>query len=91
MYLWNAPDSSVPVINFTYERKLEIMVNATDTLDFPDYAHEYIVYNLAKRLIPKFGASQGVTALIMAQAEETKRDMLAYGNSMYPIQIGIAR
>ena len=91
MYLWNAPSSSVPVINFTYERKLQIMVNATDTVDFADYAHEYVVYNLAKRLIPKFGCSEKLAALVMAHANETKQNMLDYGASMYPIQFGIPR
>jgi len=91
MYLWNAPSSSVPVINFTYERKIQVMVNATDTLDVADYAHEYIVYNLAKRLIPKFGCSEKLATLIYEHARETKQDMLTYGASMYPITFRMQR
>jgi hypothetical protein len=87
MYLWNAPDSSVPVINFTYERKIQMMVNPDDTLDTADYAHEYIIYNLAKRLILKFGCGKDRAQLILDEAERTKLEMLAYGASMYPIQM----
>ena len=91
MYLWNAPDSSVPVINFTYERKIQIMVSPNDTLDVADYAHEYIIYNLARRLILKFGCGQERAQLILAEAETTKADMLAYGASMYPIRVKMVR
>ena len=91
MYLWNAPDSGVPVINFTYERKVQIMESANDTLDVADYAHEYIVYNLAERLILKFGCSIERAKLVMAGAARTKIDMLAYGASMYPISIKMVR
>jgi len=91
MYLWNTPESGVPVINFTYERKIQIMVSSTDTLDVADYAHEYIVYNLAERLILKFGCSVERAKLVMAGAQRTKDDMLAYGSSMYPIGIKMVR
>ena len=91
MYLWNAPDSGVPVINFTYERKIQIVQSADDTVDYPDYAHEYIIYNLARRLILKFGCSMERAQLIMGEADRTKTDMLAYGASMYPISIKMVR
>ena len=91
MYLWNAPSSGVPVINFTYERKIQIVSAATDTVDYPDYAHEYIIYNLARRLILKFGCSEKRAQFIMAEADRTKGEMLAYGASMYPIQIKMVR
>ena len=91
MYLWNAPDSGVPVINFTYERKIQIVQSADDTVDYPDYAHEYIINNLAKRLILKFGCSMERTQIIRADAKETKDAMLAYGASMYPISIKMVR
>lgn len=91
MYLWNAPSSGVPVINFTYERKIQIVNAADDTVDYPDYAHEYIVYNLAERLILKFGCSVERAQLILAKAKETKGDMLAYDASMYPIKMKMVR
>jgi hypothetical protein len=91
MYLWNAPDSSVPVINFTYERKIQIIVNPDDTLDVADYAHKYIIYNLAEALILDFGCSMERAQLVIAEAQKTKSGMLAYGASMYPITIKMVR
>ena len=91
MYLWNAPDSAVPVINFTYERKIQIVSTANDTVDYPDYAHEYIIYNLARRLILKFGCSVERAQIIMTEADRTKGEMLAYGASMYPISVKMRR
>ena len=91
MYLWNAPSSSVPVINFTYERKIQIMVNANDTLDIPDYATDAVTYGLAKRLIPRFGCSAELTALIMAEAQKYEESMLAYDSALYPITIKMQR
>jgi len=91
MYLWNAPSSAVPVINFTYERKIQIADAADDTIDYPDYAHEYIVYNLARRLILKFGCSMERAQLVIAEADRTKNEMLSYGASMYPISVRMVR
>jgi hypothetical protein len=91
MYLWNSPDSSIPVINFTYERKIQIMVNATDTLDVPDYAHDAVIYNLARKLIPKFGCSPTLASFIIQEAETYKNNMLAFDSTLYPIKIQMKR
>lgn len=91
MYLWSTPNSSIPVINFTYERKVQVMVNAGDTLDLPDYAHEFVIYNLAERLILKFGCGAERAQLIYAGAKKTRDAILAYGTEMYPIQVTLAR
>lgn len=91
MYLWNSPDSSVPVINFTYERKIQIMVNATDTLDVPDYAHQAVIYNLARKLIPKFGCGAELAAFIVGESEALLGNMLAFDTTLYPIKISMKR
>lgn len=88
MYLWSPPQSSVPVINFTYERKLQILVSADDTVDIPDFAQEAFVYGLAKRLLLKYG---GITpqkaAFITAEADKKVNDMLSYDQAVYPINL----
>lgn len=89
MYLWNSPISSVPVINFTYERKLQVMTQAAETIDLPEYAQEAFIYNVAAKLIPKYGASQAVAALIMSEALRLKNDMLSFDTDSYPIKIGL--
>lgn len=91
MYLWNSPISSVPVINFTYERKIQIMVNEDDTLDVPDYAQDAVIYNLAVKLIPKYGASTGLATWIKGEAQTLKNDLLAYDSAVYPIKMKMRR
>lgn len=91
MYLWNSPISSVPVINFTYERKLQILVNSDDTIDIPDYALDYFVYNYAVKLIPIFGTSQGLAEWVKGEAIVLKNDLLAYDSDIYPIVMKMQR
>lgn len=91
MYLWEAPSDATPVINFTYERKIQTMENANDTLDIPDYAQDALIYNLAKRLIPKFGCSDQVAALVIAEAKELENNMLAFDSALYPIRVKMQR
>jgi hypothetical protein len=91
MYLWNPPNSSVPVINFTYERKLQIFTDPNETADIPDYAQMAFIYNLAVKLIPKYGCSQGRAVFLIAEAERLKNDMLAYDSAIYPIKMKMRR
>ena len=90
-YLWLTPNSSNQVINFTYERKIQIMVNSTDTLDVPDWAIEAINYNLAVRLIPKFGCSEKRAALLRAEAKTMMKDVLAFDAAVYPIKLKMSK
>lgn len=87
MYVWNSPVSSVPVINFTYERKLQTLVDADDTVDLPDYAQLAFIYAVAVKLIPKYGSSQGLSTLIREEAQMLKNDMLAFDSAIYPIKV----
>ncbi len=91
MYVWNPPSSSLPVLNFTYERKLQKLTAATQTIDIPDYAQNAFIYTVAERLIPKFGASAERTALIVSKAEQLRNDMLAFDAPVYPIKIRMRR
>ena len=85
MFLWTAPSSSVPVINFTYERQLQQVINASETLDVAEEYHEAIIYNLARRLLPKEGASADLATLIIGEAERSYDEALGYDNAVYPI------
>lgn len=91
MYLWNSPISSVPIINFTYERKLQILVDGDDTIDIPDYALDAFVYNLAVKLIPIFGTSTGLAQWVKGEAIILKNDLLAYDADIYPIKMKMKR
>ena len=86
-YTWLTPDSSNDVINFTYERMIQIQVDTGDTLDVPDWALDCVNWNLAERLIPKFGCSAERAIFIKAKAKELMNDLMAFDTESYPIKI----
>jgi hypothetical protein len=91
MYAWNAPSSSVPVLGFTYERKLQIMVNPTDTFDLPESWYGALIYNLAVRLKPIYGCSPKRSAEIETLAMNTLNNALGFDTDIYPITINMQR
>lgn len=91
MYLWNAPSSSNPVINFTYERKLQVFTDPDETVDIPDYAQEAFIYQMAVRMIPKYGCSPVRAAFIRDEADRLLNDMLAFDSAVYPIRMKMKR
>lgn len=91
MFLWSTPSSSASVINFTYERSIQIMVNLDDTFDFPEEWHEAVISNLSVKLIPKYGASP---ALIMELKESAARSLslaLNFDSAVYPVVMEMDR
>lgn len=87
MYLWNRPSSARSIINFTYERKIQVLLEATQTFDLPEDWYDAVVYNLAKRLIPKVGCSQERKADIVSAAQEYLDNALAFDQAVYPIRL----
>ena len=85
--VWNAPDSSVPYINFTGERKLQIFDDPDETVDLPDWAQLAFIYNLAVELIPKFGCSPQRAAWIKTEAITKLEDMLSFDAELAPIKM----
>jgi hypothetical protein len=91
MYVWNAPSTSVPVLRFTYERKLQIMVNQSDTFDLPESWYGALIYNLAVRLIPVYGCSSKRAMEIKELAMSTLNNALGFDTDVYPITINMQR
>lgn len=89
MFTWNAPFSAIPVLRFSYERRIEIMEDPDDTFDMPEDWFEAITWNLAKRLIPKFGCSAERAILIREQAAESLDVALNYDTAPYPITVNM--
>lgn len=87
MYLWNPPISSRPIINFTYERELQIFTDVEQTFDLPEDWFDAVTYNLAVRLIPKFGCSPARVPLIKADAQSYLDSALAFDQAVYPIRL----
>lgn len=75
LYLWPRPDSSNYRIEFTYERILQDLDEATDDFDFPAEWLEPLMYQLAIRLAPAFGRDQKATAVIGPMAVALLHDL----------------
>ena len=87
MTVWDAPDTSNWVMNFTYERQLEIITADTQNVDFPEYYNSAIVYGLANRLKTKLGASPALSQELSVKADETLQQALAYDNAVYDFEV----
>lgn len=87
MFVWNTPSSSIPIINFTYERSLQIMVNKTDNLDFPQEFQEAVISNLAVKLIPKYGASIELAQELKLWADDSLSLALNFDSSIYGVEM----
>lgn len=58
IHIWPLPDTysiSNRQITISYQRPFEDMVETSDTLDFPQYWQDAVIYGLAHRLAPEFG------------------------------------
>jgi len=77
--LWPTPVDATTTITIIYQRPFEDMVSGTDDLDFPSYWTEAIIYNLAWRLAPEYGASKDERGAIKAEAKELVDEALSFG------------
>lgn len=92
MYLWSTPSSAVPIINFTYERKLNIVEDDSTDIDIPNYWYNAFIYTLAVMLIPKFGGVDPEHAMwVKSEADNYMAEALGYDNPVYPIKMKMKR
>lgn len=70
MYLWPTPDTSIYVIPFSYERRLDMVTQATETIDIPEYWFNALTLNLALRVALRFGCSLQRYQLLSVQAKD---------------------
>ncbi len=87
MFVWVTPVSGIPFLRFSYERRIQIVSDPEDTFDMPEDWFEAITWNLAKRLIPKFGCSAERAILIRDQAAESLDVALGFDSAPYPITV----
>ena len=87
MFVWNPPVSAIPVIRFSYERQIQIMEEAANTFDLPEQWFECIAYNLAVRLIPKYGCTPQRSAELKQLAMESLDVALGFDVANYPITV----
>ncbi len=89
MRIWSAPNDSTTYINFTYERKIQIITALTDDVDYPQYWIPAITANLAKKMMPKIGVSASGAKFITQEARDTLDQALGYDNAIYGHEIRI--
>lgn len=87
LYCWSPPINARDIVNFTYERAIQVPTEAEQTLDMPEEWYDAIIHELARRLIPKFGCSTERAQEIRALAKEFLDQALAFDTSMYPIRL----
>jgi hypothetical protein len=87
MYIWSPPVTTVPVINFTYERKLQVITDPDETLDIPEYAQEAFIFSVAEKLLYKYGASPERINMIKQDAFVARENMLSFDAESYPIEV----
>lgn len=90
MYLWPSPSSADYVMTFTYERKLNVVQDNSDSIDIPDYWFNAFIYKLASMLIPKFGGvSVEKAQLVNAMATQYMNEVLSMDNAVYDFAVKV--
>lgn len=80
--LWPKPDTntiSTRRVTIVYQRPFEDMVSSTDTLDFPQWWSEPIIYGLAWRLAPEYGIPASERAQLKQEAQMLLEEALSFG------------
>lgn len=89
MYLWTTPDNATSVINFTYERKLQIITGDAETFDIPSYWFQALAFGVADRMTYKFSTSPERRAAIKQDAVMYLDEALSFDDAVYPIEIKV--
>lgn len=91
LYLWQTPQNSATLINFTYERKIDDFVNNDDCADVPKYWLEAMCYGLADRLKVKYRVPAQLSKEIKEQASESLSQALTFDDENYDLSVTINR
>jgi hypothetical protein len=82
LHVWPLPDDTTiadSTFVMVYQRPFYDMVSGTDTLDFPQYWQEAVIYGLAHRLSPEYGVPIQDRQLIGKEAEFFLSEALSFG------------
>jgi hypothetical protein len=82
LHVWPTPDTDTIAdceFRIVYQKPFQDMVNDSDTLDFPQWWQEAIIYGLASRLAPEFGVPLPDRQLIKKEAHDALEDALSFG------------
>lgn len=82
LHVWPSPDTysiANRVVRIVYQRPFKDMVTGTDTLDFPQFWLEAVIYGLAYRLCPEYGIPLYDRQLAQKEAEYFLNEALSFG------------
>lgn len=82
LHVWPLPDTATiasSTLVVVYQRPFFDMVSGADTLDFPPYWHEAVIYGLAHRLSPEFGIPLQDRQLLAKEADYFLSEALSFG------------
>lgn len=90
LHIWPTPDTYTignTQLKIVYEAPFQDMVNSTDTLDFPQWWHDAIIFGLADRLAPEYGIPPDVRDFLKKEALYYLEEALSYGTEEGSIKI----
>lgn len=82
LHVWPTPDTDTItncVFVIVYQKPFSDMVSGTDTLDFPQWWHEAVIYGLASRLAPEYGIPLQDRNMYQKEAEYFLEEALSFG------------
>lgn len=82
LHIWPTPDATTIAstnLKLVYQRPFQDMVSGADTLDFPQWWHEAIIYGLAWRLCGEFGVPLQDRSTVAKEAEYFLTEALSFG------------
>jgi hypothetical protein len=82
MHLWPTPDATTiadKTLTIVYQRPFHDMVNGANTLDFPQWWHEAVIFGLAWRLCGDFGVPLADRKTLAQEADYFLQEALSFG------------
>jgi len=81
--IWPAP-ATTDVAQFTldlwYQKPFDLFTTGTETIDFPQYWQEAVIYGLAVRLAPEYGVPLNDRQILQKEASFFYDKALSFGN-----------
>ena len=77
--LWPSPSDSSTTVTIIYQRPFEDVVSGSDTLDFPPYWSDSLIYNLSWRLCPEYGTPLQERQTLAKEADLFTTEALSFG------------
>lgn len=82
LHVWPTPDTNsitYETLKVVYQKPFSDMVSGTDTLDFPQWWQEAIIYGLAWRLCGEYGVPLADRGTLAKEAEYFLQEAMSFG------------